>query len=293
MTNSLDTLSPIVAGVWRMADWNWTPQERLRWIEQCLDLGVTSFDHADLYGGYTVEALFGEALALAPGLRQQMQLVTKCGIQLRVPARPATRIKHYDTSAAHIVASVERSLQALRTDAIELLLLHRPDPLMDADEVAGAFERLHDEGKVLRFGVSNFTPAQFELLHARYPLVTNQIECHPLHRAPLHDGTLDQAQRLRSRPMIWSPLAGGRLFTSEAEDAMRVRGTMSAIGEAHGVSAATVAFAWLLRLPSRPHPIAGSRRIEAMQEAVAATRVRLDAQEWTEILVAASGTEVA
>lgn len=293
MTNSLDTLSPIVAGVWRMADWNWTPQERLRWIEQCLDLGVTSFDHADLYGGYTVEALFGKALALAPGLRQQMQLVTKCGIQLRVPARPATRIKHYDTSAAHIVASVERSLQALRTDAIELLLLHRPDPLMDADEVAGAFERLHDEGKVLRFGVSNFTPAQFELLHARYPLVTNQIECHPLHRAPLHDGTLDQAQRLRSRPMIWSPLAGGRLFTSEAEDAMRVRGTLSAIGEAHGVSAATVAFAWLLRLPSRPHPIAGSRRIEAMQEAVAATRVRLDAQEWTEILVAASGTEVA
>jgi predicted oxidoreductase len=293
VTNTLDTLSPIVAGVWRMADWNWTPQERLRWIEQCLDLGVTSFDHADLYGGYTVEALFGEALALAPGLRQQMQLVTKCGIQLRVPARPATRIKHYDTSAAHIVASVERSLQALRTDAIELLLLHRPDPLMDADEVAGAFERLHDEGKVLRFGVSNFTPAQFELLHARYPLVTNQIECHPLHRAPLHDGTLDQAQRLRSRPMIWSPLAGGRLFTSEAEDAMRVRGTLSAIGEAHGVSAATVAFAWLLRLPSRPHPIAGSRRIEAMQEAVAATRVRLDAQEWTEILVAASGTEVA
>jgi predicted oxidoreductase len=293
VTNSLDTLSPIVAGVWRMADWNWTPQERLRWIEQCLDLGVTSFDHADLYGGYTVEALFGEALALAPGLRQQMQLVTKCGIQLRVPARPATRIKHYDTSAAHIVASVERSLQALRTDAIELLLLHRPDPLMDADEVAGAFERLHDEGKVLRFGVSNFTPAQFELLHARYPLVTNQIECHPLHRAPLHDGTLDQAQQLRARPMIWSPLAGGRLFTSEAEDAMRVRGTLSAIGEAHGVSAATVAFAWLLRLPSRPHPIAGSRRIEAMQEAVAATRVRLDAQEWTEILVAASGTEVA
>jgi len=283
-----------------MAAWNWTPQERLRWIEACLDLGVTSFDHADLYGGYTVEALFGEALALAPGLRQQMQLVTKCGIQLRVPARPGTRIKHYDTSAAHITASVERSLRALRTDAIELLLLHRPDPLMDADEVAGAFERLYDEGKVLRFGVSNFTPAQFELLHARYPLVTNQVECHPLHRAPLHDGTLDQAQRLRARPMIWSPLAGGRLFTSDADDAMRVRGTLAAIGEAHGVSAATVAFAWLMRLPSRPHPIAGSRRIEAMREAVAATRVpldsqewTLDSQEWTEILVAASGEDVA
>lgn len=293
MTNTLDTLSPVVAGVWRMASWNWTPQERLRWIEQCLELGVTSFDHADLYGGYTVEALFGEALALAPGLRQQMQLVTKCGIQLRVPTRPGTRIKHYDTSAAHIVASVEHSLRALRTDAVDLLLLHRPDPLMDADEVAGAFQRLSDAGKVLRFGASNFSPTQFELLHARYPLVTNQIECHPLHREPLYDGTFDQAQRLRARPMIWSPLAGGALLTSESSEAMRVHGTLAAIGDARGVSAATIAFAWLMRLPSQPRPITGSRRIEAMHEAVAATQVHLDVQEWTEILVAASGVDVA
>jgi predicted oxidoreductase len=285
-------LSPIVAGVWRMASWNWTPQERLRWIEQCLELGVTSFDHADIYGAYTVEALFGEALALAPGLRQRMQLVTKCGIQLRVPARPDTRIKHYDTSARHIVRSVENSLTALGTDHIERLLLHRPDALLDADEVAGAFEALQESGKVQQFGVSNFSTAQFDLLHARFPLVTNQIEWHPLHQAPLHDGTLDQAQRLRAHPMIWSPLAGGALFTSHAEDAMRVRGVLTSIGAQHNVSAATVAFAWILRHPSRPHPIAGSRRIEAMQEAVAAIGVRLDAQEWTEILTAATGQEV-
>ena len=119
-------LSPIVAGVWRMASWNWSPPERLRWIEQCLELGVTSFDHADIYGGYAVEALFGDALALSPALRQRMQLVTKCGIQLRDAARPATRIKHYDTSARHIVRSVEQSLVLLRTDTIDLLLLHRP-----------------------------------------------------------------------------------------------------------------------------------------------------------------------
>lgn len=285
-------LSPIVAGVWRLANWNWSPQERLRWIEQCLDLGVTSFDHADIYGAYTVEALFGEALALSPGLRARMQLVTKCGIQLRVPARPDTRIKHYDTSARHIVRSVENSLAALGTDVIDRLLLHRPDPLLDADEVAGAFERLHDAGKVRQFGVSNFTAAQFELLHARYPLVTNQIEWHPLRREPLYDGTLDQAQRLRAHPMIWSPLAGGSLFTSESEEAMRVRGVLTSIGAQHGVSAATVAFAWILRHPSRPHPITGSRRIEAIAEAVAATSLRLDAQEWTEILVAATGRDV-
>ncbi len=285
-------LSPIVAGVWRMASWNWSPSERLRWIEQCLERGVTSFDHADIYGGYAVEALFGEALALSPALRQRMQLVTKCGIQLRDAARPATRIKHYDTSARHIVRSVEQSLVLLRTDTIDLLLLHRPDPLLDADEVAGAFEQLRTQGKVQAFGVSNYTPAQYELLQARTPLVTNQVECHPLHRAPLFDGTFDQAQRLRARPMIWSPLAGGTLFTSNAEEAMRVRGVLTSIGAQYGVSAATIAFAWLLRLPCHPHPITGSRRIEAMAEAVAATRISLDVQEWTEILVAATGADV-
>ncbi|WP_396213024.1 aldo/keto reductase family oxidoreductase [Gemmatimonas sp.] len=285
-------LSPIVAGVWRMASWNWSPQERLRWIEQCLELGVSSFDHADIYGGYTVEALFGEVLALAPGLRARMQLVTKCGIQLLAPARPDTRIKHYDTSARHIVRSVENSLTALGTDYIERLLLHRPDALLDADEVAGAFESLQVSGKVQQFGVSNFSVSQFELLHARFPLVTNQIEWHPLHHAPLNDGTLDQAQRLRAHPMIWSPLAGGALFTSDADAAVRVRNTLTRIGEAHGVSAATIVFSWIMRHPSRPHPIAGSRRIEAMREAVAAQRVTLDAQEWTEILTTATGKEV-
>lgn len=285
-------LSPIVAGVWRMASWNWSPPERLRWIEQCLELGVTSFDHADIYGGYAVEALFGDALALSPALRQRMQLVTKCGIQLRDAARPATRIKHYDTSARHIVRSVEQSLVLLRTDTIDLLLLHRPDPLMDADEVASAFEQLRTQGKVQAFGVSNYTPAQYELLQARTPLATNQVECHPLYRAPLFDGTFDQAQRLRARPMIWSPLGGGALFTSNAEEAMRVRGVLTSIGAQYGVSAATIAFAWLLRLPCHPHPITGSRRIEAMAEAVAATRISLDVQEWTEILVAATGADV-
>lgn len=286
-------LSPIVAGAWRMADWQWSAQQRLRWIEQCVELGVTSFDHADIYGGYQVEALFGEALALAPGSRDRIQLVSKCGIKLVSGARPAHRMKHYDSSAAHIVASAEASLRALRTDRLDLLLIHRPDALMDADEVAGAFEALRAAGKVAHFGVSNFTPAQFELLASRTPLVTNQIELHPLQRAPLTDGTLDQLQRLRVRPMIWSPLAGGALLSGGGEAERRVQAALARVGERHGASAATIAFAWLLRLPSRPLPVAGSRRIEALREAVQALHVRLDAQDWTEIWQAATGHEVA
>src|SRR5574341_87595 len=282
-------LSPLVAGAWRMHSWGWTPQQRLRWIEQCMELGVTSFDHADIYGGYSVEGLFGEALALAPGLRGRLQLVSKCGIQLLSPRRPAARIKHYDTSAAHIVASVENSLRELRTDHLDLLLIHRPDPLLDAAEVAQAFAQLRTAGKVLQFGVSNFTPSQFALLDAQVRLATNQLECSPLRLDPLHDGSFDQAQQLGRRPMIWSPLAGGALFTGEGERERRVRATLEAVAQRLGVAAATVAYAWLLRLPCRPLPIVGSRRIEALREACAALELRLDAQTWHEIWTAGAG----
>ncbi len=285
-------MSRIVAGAWRMGEWNWTPQERLRWIEQCVELGVTTFDHADIYGGYTVEQLFGEALALSPGLRASLQLVTKCGICLTSPNRPAHRIKHYDTSFEHIVASVENSLRMLRTEQIELLLIHRPDALMDADVVAAAFTHLQLQGKVQHFGVSNFTSAQFDLLQSRFPLVTNQIELHPLQLVSLTDGTLDQCQQRRLQPMIWSPLAGGRLMTGTDAAAQQVRAALTAVGVRHGVSVATTAFAWLLRHPSRTIPVAGSRRIEAMREAVAALDVTLDAQDWTVIWQAGSGHEV-
>ena len=288
-------LSPIVAGAWRLAEWGWTPQQRLAWIEQCIELGATSFDHADLYGGYTVEALFGEALALAPALRQRMQIVTKCGIKLVAPTWPTHRIKSYDTSRAHMVQSVENSLRALGTDRIDLLLIHRPDALLDAAEVAGTVADLKRAGKVLHFGVSNFTPAQFELLDAATPLATNQIELHPLHLAPLTDGTLDQAQRLGRRPMIWSPLAGGRLFAGadDSEAAQRVRGVLGSVAARLGTSAATVAYAWLLRHPSKPVPIVGSRRIEAVREALAALALNLDAETWYEIWQAGAGREVA
>lgn len=285
-------LSPIVAGAWRLADWNWTKEQRLQWIEQCLERGVTSFDHADIYGNYSVEQLFGEALALRPELRSQMQLVSKCGIKLISDQRPEHQIKSYDHSRKHILNSVERSLKALQTDHLDLLLLHRPSPLMDADEVAETFIQLKAEGKVLHFGVSNFTPAQFDLLNSRFELVTNQIELSPLHLDPLSDGTLDQAQKLKAPPMVWSPLAQGRIFTEHSERANRVRSALEHLSQNLGVAVSTVVYAWILKHPSRPIPITGSHRIEAIDEAVKALEVHLTDEQWFEVWQASTGHEV-
>ena len=286
-------LSTIVAGAMHMARWNLSAAERLSWIEDALALGITSFDHADIYGDYAVQGLFGEALRLQPGLRQQMQLVSKCGIALHSSQRPEHSLKHYNTTAQHIQSSVERSLQALGTDRLDLLLIHRPDPLLEADEVARCVEELQRTGKVLDFGVSNHSVQQFELLDSRIPLATNQIELSPLHTAALLDGTLDQAQRLRRRPMVWSPLAGGRLFTDTSAQTTRTRTALQAVADEHGVNLATAAYAWVLRHPSRPHLVTGTGRRAGLQEAVTATQLHLNVQQWTRIWSASMGCEVA
>lgn len=284
-------LSPIVAGLWRIASWKLSVQERVRWIGQALELGITSFDHADIYGDYGAEALFGEALQAAPALRRRMQLVSKCGIRLRSAQRPY-RVNHYDASAAYVRAQVEQSLHKLHTEQLDLVLIHRPDYLMDAGALAETFAALTREGKVAHWGVSNHSASQFALLHQYHPLVTNQLELSPLHMDALDDGTLDQAQQLGLRPMVWSPLAGGRLFTGADEQAARVRAEMQGIAERHGISPGTLAFAWVLRHPSRPRPITGTGRIDGLREAVAALDVSLDAEDWYAIWTASKGHPV-
>jgi predicted oxidoreductase len=286
-------LSRIVAGMWRMSEWDMAPQQRLAFIEQCLELGVTSFDHADIYGGYGVEALFGEALALKPALRERMQIVSKCGIKLLSPNRPGHTIQHYDTTAAHIAASVENSLRQLRTDYLDLLLIHRPDPLMDFDEMAAAFTRLRSEGKVKHFGVSNFSRHQFEALNRRIALATNQVEFSPLHLAPMFDETFDGLQDLGVAPMIWSPLGGGRLFSGGDAASERLRAVIQQVADEVQRPFASVVFAWIMQLPCKPVPLTGSGRIAAIEEAVQATQFTLSRQQWFEILRAARGHEVA
>jgi predicted oxidoreductase len=286
-------LSRIVAGMWRMVEWNMTVEQRIALIEQCVAMGVTTFDHADIYGNYGVEGLFGEALRAQPSLRDRIQLVSKCGIKLLSPKRPEHSIQHYDTTASHIVASAEESLRQLHTDRLDLLLIHRPDPLMDFDEIAEAFTRLKQSGKVRHVGVSNFSRHQFEALNRRVELATNQVEFSPLHTAPMFDETFDGLQDLGVAPMIWSPLAGGRLFTSNEANAENLRLVVKEIADRLRQPFASVIFAWIMQLPSRPVPLTGSGRIEAIAVAVAGTSFKLSRTDWFAILRAARGHEVA
>jgi predicted oxidoreductase len=237
--------------------------------------------------------LFGEALALKSALRERMQIVSKCGIKLLTPNRPQHRIKSYDTSPEHVIASVDASLKALKTDHLDVLLIHRPDALMDAAELAHCFESLRASGKVRHFGVSNFTPSQFDLLHQHIPLVTNQIECSPLHLEPFTDGTLDQAQSLGLPPMIWSPLAGGKLFHGTDDDAVRVRAVLARLANEYNSSVTAVACAWLMRHPSKPISVLGSQRVQAYEQAVSAINLKMDRETWYEIWSAGAGRNVA
>ena len=284
--------SELVQGYWRLAEWGMTAQQRLAFLEQHLELGVTTVDHADIYGGYQCEVLFGEALALKPSLRQQLQIVTKCDINLCNAKYPQRRINHYDTSKQHIVESVNNSLANLHVDNIDLLLIHRPDLLMDADEVASAFAELKQQGKVNHFGVSNFSPVQFDLLQSRLdqPLVTNQVEINPLNFDVAYDGTLDQLQMKRIHPMAWSCLAGGDIFTGNSEQHQRVRATLTDIASEIGAdSIDQVIYAWIQRLPSDPISIIGSGNIERVRSAVAALDFTLSREQFYRVWVASKG----
>ena len=292
-TIPVNTLSPVVAGMWRMAEWDMTVEQRVSFIEQCLELGVSSFDHADIYGGYTVEGLFGEALHARPHLRQRMQLVSKCGIKLVSPQRPSHAIQHYDTSVDHIVASAEHSLRQLNTDYLDLLLIHRPDPLMDFDEIAEAFHSLIKAGKVRQVGVSNFSRHQFESLHRRVPLATNQVEFSPLHLLPLFDETFDGLQDQGISPMIWSPLGGGRLMTGDGAGVAHLRAVIEGIADKLEQPFVSVVVAWIMRLPCRPVVLTGSGRIEAVEHAVRGAGLTLSRPDWFAILRAARQHEVA
>ncbi len=289
--------SRLVWGAWRAVGSPGidTPGKLARLIEGCLELGITTFDHADIYGGYRAEAAFGAAVREWRGDRSAIQLVTKGGIALVDPARPAHRVKHYDTSPAHLEASLERSLRALGTDHVDLFLIHRPDPLMDADETAVTLERLVRAGKTLHVGVSNHGAGGIELLQSRLglPLVTNQVEISLLAPAPLFDGTLDAAQRLRAAPMAWSPLGGGSLFAGSSEQARRVASALAAVGAALDCpDPGRLALAWLLRHPSRPVPVLGSSRLDRLASLAQAEALKLDRQSWFALLEASLGRPV-
>ncbi|CAH1001788.1 Oxidoreductase YdhF [Neolewinella maritima] len=288
--------SELVAGTMTWGEWgaDYGAAAQADLIRHCLELGITTFDHADIYGNYSTEEGFGAALAqLGTGDRARMQLVTKCGIQLKTSRRPDTRVKHYDSSYAHIIESVERSLRNLRTDYLDVLLLHRPDPLMQPTEIARAFTELRQAGKVRHFGVSNFTPSQFALLQDHVELVTNQVECNPLHPDPLFDGTYDQCQRAGIRPMVWSPLGGSDYFSGEGTSVLRLREKVRDVAAKYGVEEDVILIAWCRQHPTTPLPVLGTTKKERLTRAVRALDLQLERQDWYEILEAGRGIEVA
>jgi predicted oxidoreductase len=263
----------------------------LEYLMACLDEGITTFDNAAIYAGGRAETLLGEALAQSPSLRDKMQLVTKCGIVGQTP----TTVHHYDTSKEHIISSAEQSLRRLQTDHIDTLLLHRWDPLMDAHEVAEAYTKLKDSGRVLYFGVSNHTPSQFELLASMlsFPLVTNEIEFSVINVEASFNGTLDQCQRLRISPMAWGPLGGGKLFTRDTEQIVRVRQALREVGGMlGGAPIDQVALAWILKHPARVVPILGTGQVAEMRSAVKATGLELSREQWFRIWTASQGHDV-
>jgi predicted oxidoreductase len=285
-------LSRIVYGMWRLGDDSDTSAAHVEAkIEACLAQGITTMDQADIYGDYGAEALLGDTLRANPGLRDRIELVTKCDIVAPIGKYADKRVKYYDTSAAHITASVENSLQVMATEVIDLLLIHRPDPLMDHEETGRALDALVASGKVRAVGVSNFRMHDWDLLQSAMetPLVTNQIEVSVLHHAPFTNGDVAWMQAAGVPIMAWSPLAGGTLFGPEGA---AVRAVLERVGADHGVGADAVAVAWLLRHPARIMPVMGTNNLQRIKGLGDAVKVSLDRETWFEIYTAALGHEV-
>ena len=290
--NNKVSLSRIVYGMWRLGDDENTSPEHVRAkIDASLDQGITSFDQADIYGGYEAEEILGNALS-GSTLRNKMEIVTKCDIIAPVGRYADARVKYYDTSRAHIMASVDHSLRLMGIDHIDLLLIHRPDPLMDHHETGAALDEVIASGKVRSVGVSNFRPYDWELLQSamKNQLVTNQIELSVLAHDSFVNGDVAFHQRIGTPLMAWSPLAGGALFSGDHPDVMSA---LSNVASQNNVDETAVAIAWLLAHPSRILPVLGTNSLERIKSMSAALDVRMDRQTWYEIYTAALGREVA
>lgn len=289
MTKS--SLSPIIAGAmnWGVWDKNLKTKEMENLIHICFENKITTFDHADIYGSYTTEAQFGKALSNSKIKREQIQLISKCGIQMLAEKRNNT-IKHYDYSKDYILWSVENSLKNLKTDYLDVLLLHRPSPLMQADEITEAVEKLKSEGKIIDFGVSNFTSSQTELIRQKTPISFNQIQFSATDYQPMLDGSLDYMQLHQIRPLSWNPL--GSVFRQENMQTYRLRKLLATLVSKYEIGADTILLAWILKHPAHIVPIAGTVNVARIQSLMKATELQLSQEDWFAIWTESMGNEV-
>jgi predicted oxidoreductase len=289
ITDDLE-FSRIVYGMWRLdEDADTSPAHIRRKIETCLEQGITTIDQADIYGGYTSEALLGAALK-GTDLAGQMEIVTKTDIVVRSDRYPDVRVKHYDTSEKHITTAVETSLKLLGVERIDLLLIHRPDPFMDHFETGAALDALVEAGKVRAVGVSNFRPWDLSLLQSAMEtdLVVNQIELSLACRDAFGNGELAFLQENDIVPMAWSPLGGGGLMSG----AGALQGKLREVAGRTGADPAAVAVAWLLAHPAGILPVMGTNRLDRIGAFSEAFEVPMDRQTWFELYTAAMGREV-
>lgn len=286
------TLSRIVYGMWRLGDdADTSPAHVQAKVEACLAQGITTLDQADIYGGYTAEAILGRAFRAAPHLRDQVEIVTKCDIVAPAGRYAGARVKHYDSSAAHIERSVDLSLSEMNIERIDLLLIHRPDPLIDHHETGAALDRAVTSGKVRAVGVSNFRPHDWTLLQSAMEtrLATNQIELSLLATDALVNGSLAFLQERGIAPMAWSPLGGGRLFAGGHGDLVA---RLEQLGREAGTDASAVAVAWLLRHPARVLPVVGTNALPRIATLATALDVPMDRETWFELYSLSLGHEV-
>ena len=260
--------SKIIAGTMSWGSWgrNFNANEMQRLTENCVDLGVTSFDHADIYGGYTTESAFGTAFSKTAIVRSKVQFISKCGIQLVSPNRP-NKIKHYDCSKAYIIASAESSLKHLKTDYLDALLIHRPSPLMHPYEIVEAIQHLKKDGKISSFGVSNFTPSQVDLISSEVAIDINQIEFSAVQHQALFNGSLDQMLKNKITPMAWAPL--GAVFSSElSAQKKRIIEQLDVLAQNYNATPDQLVLAWILKHPSGIHPVIGTTNLKRIEASV-------------------------
>ena len=285
-------LSPIIAGVmnWGVWDKNLNTKEFAHLINLFIENGITTFDHADIYGGYTTEEAFGKALTESKIDRKKIQLITKCGIQYTSVKRPENHIKHYEYSKDYIIWSAENSLKNLQTDYLDVLLLHRPSPLMQADEIAEAVSKLKADGKILSFGVSNFTSSQTELLRQKTDVSFNQVQFSATHHEAMLDGSFDYMQIHNIKPMAWNPL--GTVFRENTDQTFRLRQLLAKLVEKYHIGSDIILLAWIMQHPAGISPVAGTVNSGRIQQLMKAKSLVLDKQDWFAIWTESMGHKV-
>lgn len=283
--------SRLIAGTMTWGSWGkqLSKKEMADLMHHCLSNNITTFDHADIYGGYTTEADFGKAFTDSGINRENIQLISKCGIQYLSENR-TNKVKHYDYSKEHIIWSVEESLKNLETDYLDLLLLHRPSPLMVAEEIAEAITILKKDGKIRDFGVSNFTPSQMEMIGLRMDIDVNQIEFSLTQHSSMHDGTLDYLKTCGIKPMAWSPL--GSVFKEDNEQTRRIHKQLGELMDKYNATEDQLLLAWIMRHPAGIHPVVGTTNKTRLKQAVEASKINLEVEDWFLILVASQGHKV-